>query len=88
MICHRTDDIFDDLSEANPEALLADGFEDAYPGYVCNHHHAQVAVYDYLKCLEVLMEDGMSEEEALEYIEFNILSAYVGENGPLFVRCQ
>lgn len=88
MICRRADDQFDDLAEANSEALLADGFSDAYLGYVCNHHHKQVAVYDYLKCVEILMEDGMTEEEATEYLEYNTLSAYVGENGPLFVRCQ
>lgn len=88
MICHRVDDPFDDLAHANPEALLADGFEDAYLGYVCNHHHSQVAVYDYLKCIEVLMEDGLTEEEAVEYLEMHTLSAYAGDNGPLFVRCQ
>lgn len=87
MICSRIDDPFDDLSEANPEALLADGLEDAYLGYVINTHHKAVAVYDAGRCVEVLMEDGMTEEEAVEYLEFNTFCAYVGENGPLFVRC-
>lgn len=85
MICHRQDP-FDELSEANPEALLADGFEDAYLGYVCNAHHKSVAVYDALSCVEILMRDGMTEDEAEEYLDFNTFSAYVGEDGPLFVR--
>lgn len=88
MICHRTDDPFDELSEVNPEALLADGLEDAYLGYVINTHHKSVAVYDATKCVEVLMGDGMTEDEATEYLEVNTYSAYVGENGPLFVRCR
>lgn len=86
MICHRTDDPFEELSVVNPEALLADGLEDAYLGYVINTHHKSVAVYDATKCVEVLMRDGMTEEEAQEYLEFNTFCAYVGENGPLFVR--
>ena len=86
MICHRAEDPFDELSEVNPEALLADGFDDAYLGYVINTHHRSVAVYDALKCVEILMEDGMTEDEANEYLEFNTFCAYVGPDGPLFIR--
>jgi hypothetical protein len=86
MICHRIDNVFDDLSEVNPEALLADGLEDAYLGYVINTHHKSVAVYDAVKCVETLMRDGMTEEEAWEYLDFNTFCAYVGENGPLFIK--
>lgn len=86
MICHRIDNVFDDLSEVNPEALLADGLEDAYLGYVINTHHKSVAVYDAVKCVEILMRDGMTEEEAWEYLDFNTFCAYVGENGPLFIK--
>ena len=86
MICHRIDNVFDDLSEVNPEALLADGLEDAYLGYVINTHHKSVAVYDAIKCVEILMRDGMTEEESWEYLDFNTFCAYVGENGPLFIK--
>ena len=44
---------FDNLIEANPEALLADGLEAAYIGHTVNQHHAIVAVYDYAKCANV-----------------------------------
>lgn len=75
------------LAEANPDALLADGLEDAFLGYTLNHHHATVAVYDYEKCIAVLVErDGMDAEGADEYLQFNTRGAYVGENGLLFVR--
>jgi hypothetical protein len=76
----------DELSYINPEALLADGLEDAFVGYTLNYHHAHVAIYDYGKCVQILVNrDGMTEEEAEECLEFNTLSAYVGENGPLYV---
>jgi hypothetical protein len=76
-----------ELIEANPNALLADGLEEALIGYTVNFHHAQVAVYDIDLCVGVLVKrDGMTPEEAGEYLSFNTLDAYVGENGPLFVR--
>lgn len=81
----------DDLREINPDALLADGLEAALIGYTVNTHHAHVAVYDIDKCIDVLVErDGMTPEEADEYLSFNTICAYVGENGPLYIKrfCQ
>jgi hypothetical protein len=76
----------DRLAEINPEMLLADGLEDALIGVTSNHHHSQVAVYSHEKCIKILMDrDGMSEEEAEEFFQFNTLGAYVGQHGPLFV---
>lgn len=81
--------IYEDLADQNPEALVADGFEDAFCGYTLNYHHPVVAVYDANACIQILVaRDGMSEEEAEEYLAFNTFSAYVGENGPLFVRLE
>jgi len=75
------------LAELNPDALLADGLEAALVGYTLNTHHPHVAVYDVQKCIDVLVErDGMTHEEADEYLSFNTLCAYVGENGPVYVR--
>ena len=80
--------IYDNLSEINPDALTADGLEKAYIGYTVNHHHPVVAVYDLDVCVAVLVEEGMSEDEAIEYLEFNTLGAYVGENGPIFIKTE
>lgn len=85
MIC-IADDPFKELSEVNEQALLADGFETAYVGYTLGDRGPSVAVYDYQACEEVLVGDGMTEEEGKEYLAFNTLGADVGENGPLFVR--
>jgi hypothetical protein len=76
----------DRLAEINPEMLLADGLEAALIGVTANHHHPQVAVYSFEKCVQILIDrDGMSEEEAEEFLHFNTLGAYVGQHGPLFV---
>jgi len=79
--------ILEVLAVLNPESLLADGLEKACVGYTLNLHHAHVAVYDINKCIDVLVErDGMTYEEADEFLSFNTLDAFAGDNGPLFVR--
>ena len=72
------------IAEMNQEALLADGFEDALIGY-SQQFNKVLALYDYAKCVSILMSrDSMTEEEACEFLEFNTLGAYVGENTPAF----
>jgi hypothetical protein len=81
--------ILERLAELNPDALLADGLEDALIGYTLNTHHAVVAVYDYAKCVDALVKrDGMTHEDAEEYLSFNTLCCYVGENSPLYVATE
>lgn len=46
----------------------------------------EVLVYDADKIIKVFVDrDGMSEEEANEYIVFNIEGAYIGEDTPVLV---
>jgi hypothetical protein len=33
-----------------------------------------------------LIKEGMSEEEAEEYFQFNVEGAWVGENTPIFLE--
>lgn len=75
------------MAEVNPEALLADGLEDAAIGYTVGHHSEHLVVYDYDKCVEALVtRDGMTHEEADEFLQFNTLGAYVGPQGPVYVK--
>lgn len=75
------------MDENYDEILTADGFEDALIGVVDGACRAPVACYDYAKCIEILMtRDGMEEEDAHEYMSFNVTGAYVGEYTPLFVH--
>tara|TARA_X000001036_G_C20550518_1_gene754185 strand:+ start:599 stop:853 length:255 start_codon:yes stop_codon:yes gene_type:complete len=67
------------------ECLVADGFDSALIGI--SEGMNPVAVYDVDKCIQVLMEDeGMTDEEALDYFYYNTVGAYVGEKTPLFIR--
>ena len=80
------EDVANHIGTINEEALLADGFEAAYVGWAERCSKPALAVYDYEKCVRVLVErDGMSDEEAREFIEFNVTGAWCGENTPLFM---
>ena len=74
----------DIISDINPEAKFADGFDEAIIGYDAVGFRA---VYDYDKCSEILMKrDGGTKHDAHEYMEFNVVGAYVGEFTPIFVH--
>jgi hypothetical protein len=68
------------------EILLADDFDDAFIGTAERFGMQAVAAYDEQKCIEILMSQGMDEEEAREYFEYNTLGAWVGEGTPIFIN--
>ena len=69
-----------------PEALVADGFEDALIGVGGQYSGPCLAIYDTQKCLQILQEsDGMTREESQEYLSFNVLFAWCGEHTPIFI---
>ena len=71
--------------------LKIDGHDDAILGPACiwrGSSRVDVLVYDAELIRENLMRDGMSSEDAREFIEFNIEGAYVGEHTPVLVWTQ
>lgn len=75
------------VADENPEALLADGFEDAYIGLARRCGQPTLVTYDYDKCIEILvLRDGMTYEEAVEYFEFNVVGAWMGANTPIYLQ--
>ena len=94
-------DIKESISERNPEALLADGFDEAIIGMAERINLGPVVAYSVEKIIEILMNDmEISEEEledgetiesrkysdALEYFEYNITGAWMGEFTPVFIE--
>lgn len=73
----------DEIKEfADPEAIIWNDFDDAIVG---TDNHGRL-VYDVNRMMQILVaRDGMQEDEALEYLEFNVLCAYVGELTPVHV---
>ena len=77
--------LLDELAEENPEALTWDGFDEALVGLARRACQPALAIYSVPRCVDILVKrDGMSPEEANEYLEFNTLCAYMGEMTPVY----
>ena len=66
--------------------LKADGFDETIIGVGSRYGQADIIAYDVNKCIKILMDQGMTDEEAMEFFEFNVVGAWVGEETPIFVR--
>ena len=69
---------------AEEECLTADGFDAALVG--CTYGANVVAVYDIQRMIEVLVNEGMDHDDAVEFLEYNVVSAYLGDKTPLYVN--
>jgi hypothetical protein len=72
-----------------PSYIKADGFDDCLIGLGFKFGNRGTLIYDQAKVIQKLIDNSegkMTEDEAFEYYEFNILGAYVGENMPIFVE--
>ena len=65
------------------DILKMAGFDDAIIGIQENIQPK--IVYDLWKMVEILNEEGMSTEDALDHIGYNITSTYVGETTQIIV---
>ncbi len=62
-------------------AIILDGLDECILGY----SNDGLLIYSYQKMVEFFCEDGMTQEEAYEWIDYNILGL-VG-NGMGFIMC-
>jgi len=77
----------EEIAEINPDALLCDGFDEAIIGMAERINLGPVVAYDVDKILNIMVErDGMTYEEAIEYFDYNILGAWMGENTPVYIQ--
>lgn len=79
--------IREEIADGDEEMLFCDGFDGALIGkcHIGTHEGPrEVALYDYRLCVESLMRDGSTAEEAEEFLQFNTLGAYVGDRTPAF----
>jgi hypothetical protein len=81
-------EVYDELKDYNPEALIIDDFEEAYLGFSTDGK----AIYDFYTMLDVVVEGILEDEDctedeavndAIQHIETNIISAYVGPYTPI-----
>jgi hypothetical protein len=96
------DDLGDWITDYNPDALLADGFDQAILGICEIHGSPPVVAYDRELCIQILTAqfsqsgeaaeiyqtlDG-SRTEAEEFFEFNVAGAYMGAHTPAFITVR
>lgn len=75
------------LVQRDMNLLLMDNFDEAFIGWSQRINEPELAVYDYERMVKVLVDrDGMTQDEADEYIEYNCIGAWVGEQTPIIVR--
>lgn len=72
----------DKIADINPEAIVLDGFDDAIIGISeCGR-----VIYNIDKMIKILVSDNeMSEIEALEYLDFNVLCGHFGDYSPIYL---
>lgn len=77
----------DDSVDRREPLMLADGLEAAFLGLMMHFNQLEpIACYDYDKVIQLFMDDGCTEEEALEHFSYNVIGAYVGPRTPCYIR--
>jgi len=78
--------LIEELSEICPEATTFDGLDEAIIA-LADNGVGVIAVYDNNAMVKIIMKDGMDEEEAQEYIDYNIVRSlpYMGDYKPVII---
>tara|TARA_R100000388_G_scaffold2961_1_gene3784 strand:- start:673 stop:912 length:240 start_codon:yes stop_codon:yes gene_type:complete len=67
--------------------LKWDGFDSAIIGVGERNNTDSMIVYDYDKMINILVtRDSMTHEEAEEYLDFNVIGAWIGDTTPIIVN--
>tara|TARA_Y100001938_G_C7893862_1_gene331121 strand:- start:131 stop:415 length:285 start_codon:yes stop_codon:yes gene_type:complete len=78
-------EVYRSLEEINKDAVVAEGFEEAYLGYVRRSNKPTIAVYDYETCVEILMEqESWDRRKAVNFMETGVVATWLGNSTPCF----
>jgi hypothetical protein len=81
------EELREQLKEINPELLVAEGFDDCIIGVTEDNMHV---VYDATKMMQSVFKDseaeGMTQDDAWDYLGFNVFCAYVGDTTPIYIN--
>ena len=73
-------------SKLNPNTIVFDN--QAYDSAIIGMTFDGRAIYSYELMVEELIDEGFSEQDALDWIDYNTIRAlpYIGERAPLIVH--
>ena len=77
-----------DLDEYAEGAVMLTGLEEAIIGIVEEFGNGPRVLYSKRKIIELLTKDGMTQSEAEEYYDFNILGLHAGEQNAVFLDLE
>lgn len=66
-------------------AIVLDNCDAAIIGYGGQHGTEPVLIYDYDLLVGVFMKNGLNDEEAIEYVDHNIVGLWAGERTPIIM---
>jgi hypothetical protein len=79
--------VIDKIVELNPEAIVLDGLDEAVVGIGYSKDLEPRLIYSINNIILTLIgRDGMSENEAREFYDYNIADGYFGNHGPIFLE--
>ena len=82
----RLEEWIDGLAEREPELITYDGLDEAIIGLGQQFTSTTAIAYDLEKVIGILVDSGMTHDDAVEHFHFNILGGWVGVHTPIFVE--
>lgn len=73
------------ISDIYGDLLTMDGYDDCILGLCTRQGSDPFIVYDRAKVIKRLMQDGMTEDEASDFHQFNQADAFRGPHTPAFL---
>jgi hypothetical protein len=82
--------IREEIIEKNPHAeelLFLDGYDDAIIGTATNDDGDTVICYSVDRMVDAVMrQENITYDEAMEWVSYNTLSAYLGKLTPIYIE--
>ena len=63
--------------------IFVDGLDSAILGMDTEY---QRVIYSKSKMIDVLIQDGLTELDEVEWLEYNVWNTYIGEHTPIFLH--
>jgi hypothetical protein len=84
---NKRQEISEDYGDPELLFLSEEEYDEAIIGVAHRIGQEDVIAYDYNKLCEIVQKTMNNADimEVMEYVEFNIMGAYVGERTPIFV---
>ena len=73
-----------DIDSYAEGAIILDGFNDAIVGITEEFGGIKRLLYSKDKILKILQENLMTQSEAEEYYDYNIVGLYAGDQNPIY----